>query len=137
MLAPPSIGIHPLDLLMRMSPLAFIQCVMYAQASGELDRVRQLSYLHSYGLVPPPSVSGDQNTTIPSNCTYVFSDSTMTPVSVTERSDMTGQTMALLLNGCIAFGLNVVSLTANGKIGALSMTVAGACADYQVSYDDR
>jgi len=30
----------------------------------------------------------------------------------------------LLFNGCIAFGLNIVSFTANKKAGALSMTVA-------------
>jgi len=28
------------------------------------------------------------------------------------------------MNGCIAFGLNIVSFTANKKAGALSMTVA-------------
>ena len=32
----------------------------------------------------------------------------------------------LLLNGALAFGLNVVSFTANKKAGALSMTVAGS-----------
>jgi len=32
--------------------------------------------------------------------------------------------IGLLINGCIAFGLNVVSFTANKKAGALSMTVA-------------
>ena len=31
----------------------------------------------------------------------------------------------LIMNGCIAFGLNIVSFTANKKAGALSMTVAG------------
>lgn len=35
------------------------------------------------------------------------------------------QVLILLFNGCIAFGLNVVSFSANGKVGALSMTVAG------------
>jgi hypothetical protein len=33
--------------------------------------------------------------------------------------------MALALNGCIAFGLNVVSFSANKKVGALGITVAG------------
>lgn len=33
---------------------------------------------------------------------------------------------ALLLNGCLAFGLNVVSFSANRRVGALGMTVAGA-----------
>lgn len=33
--------------------------------------------------------------------------------------------MALAINGAIAFGLNVVSFTANKKTSALTMTVAG------------
>ncbi|KAI8073121.1 triose-phosphate transporter family-domain-containing protein [Gongronella butleri] len=32
--------LHPLDLLLRMSPLAFIQCVFYSYTTGELQRVR-------------------------------------------------------------------------------------------------
>lgn len=32
--------LHPLDLLLRMSPLAFIQCVVWSYTSGELSRVR-------------------------------------------------------------------------------------------------
>jgi len=76
--------LHPLDLLLRMSPLAFIQCVLYAQASGELDRVR------------------------------AFSATNMTRANL----------LALIVNGMIAFGLNVVSFTANKKTGALTMTVA-------------
>jgi len=68
-----------------MSPLAFIQCVVFAHLSGELDRVRQYS--------------------------------------VHEMSKV--RAFALFVNGCIAFGLNVVSFTANKKVGALSMTVAG------------
>ncbi|KAJ7337385.1 triose-phosphate transporter family-domain-containing protein [Mycena albidolilacea] len=35
-----------------------------------------------------------------------------------------GTVGALLLNGCIAFGLNVVSFSANRRVGALGMTVA-------------
>jgi hypothetical protein len=77
--------LHPLDLLLRMSPLAFIQCVAYAWWSGELDCVRE------YGATE------------------------MTP----------GRGTALLVNGLIAFGLNVVSFTANKKTSALTMTVAG------------
>lgn len=34
--------------------------------------------------------------------------------------------LVLLGNGVIAFGLNVVSLSANKRVGALNMTVAGA-----------
>jgi hypothetical protein len=32
--------------------------------------------------------------------------------------------VALIMNGVIAFGLNIVSFTANKKAGALTMTVA-------------
>ena len=77
--------LHPLDLLMRMSPLAFIQCVLYGWASGELDRVRKFG--------------------------------------ATEMDRE--KAVALAINGCIAFGLNYVSFTANKKAGPLTMTVAG------------
>ncbi|KAL4072210.1 triose-phosphate transporter family-domain-containing protein [Scleroderma citrinum] len=81
---PPRLQLHPLDLLTRMAPLAFVQCVILAHVSGELDRVRMWS-VHE-----------------------------MTPWSLT----------VLSLNGAIAFGLNIVSFTANKKAGPLSMTVA-------------
>ncbi|CAG8458615.1 118_t:CDS:10 [Ambispora gerdemannii] len=35
--------LHPLDLLLRMSPLAFVQTVIYAYVTGELNRVRSFS----------------------------------------------------------------------------------------------
>ncbi|GAA5878972.1 hypothetical protein JCM16303_007249 [Sporobolomyces ruberrimus] len=76
--------LHPLDLLVRMSPLAFMQCVFFGWWSGELDRVR------IYG--------------------------------ATEMSQR--KATALAINGAIAFGLNVVSFTANKKTSALTMTVA-------------
>ncbi|KAF4603188.1 UAA transporter [Pleurotus pulmonarius] len=74
----------PLDLLLLTSPLAFIQCVLIAHFSGELDRVRHYS----------------------------------------QHEMSNTKLMALLVNGLIAFGLNVVSFTANKKIGALGMSVA-------------
>jgi hypothetical protein len=77
--------LHPLDLLTRMSPLAFVHCMIYAQLSGELGRVWK----------------------------YCAHEATWDGVA------------SLLVNGSIAFGLNVVSFTANKKAGALSMTVAG------------
>lgn len=84
-LVPPRLQLHPLDLLTRMAPLAFIQCVMLSYMSGELDQIRRWS-----------------------------------------AQDLTPWTaVALGLNGAIAFGLNIVSFTANKKAGPLSMTVAG------------
>ncbi|KAF9224762.1 TPT-domain-containing protein [Gyrodon lividus] len=81
---PPRLHLHPLDLLTRMAPLAFIQCVTLAHMSGELERVQH------------------------------WSAHEMTP----------WKAVALGLNGAIAFGLNIVSFTANKKAGPLSMTVA-------------
>jgi drug/metabolite transporter (DMT)-like permease len=63
--------LHPLDLLLRMSPLAFAQCVVASAWTGELSRVRD------YGAT---------------------------------QMD-TKQLVGLLLNGAIAFFLNVVSFT--------------------------
>lgn len=76
--------LDPLDLLIRMSPLAFVQCVFCAWYSGELERVR------------------------------IYGATEMTP----------HKAAALFINGCIAFGLNVVSFTANKKTSPLTMTVA-------------
>lgn len=77
--------LNPLDLLFRMSPLAFVQCIIYAHVTGELERVREFSQ---------------------ENMTYNLAST-------------------LLFNGLIAFGLNIVSFTANKKTSALTMTVAG------------
>ncbi|KAF8576778.1 TPT-domain-containing protein, partial [Ramaria rubella] len=79
-----ALKLHPLDLLLRMSPLAFIQCVLYAHLSGELDGVR------------------------------AFGAREMDP----------HRAITLAINGAMAFGLNVVSFTANSKVGPLSITVA-------------
>ncbi|RCH84403.1 UAA transporter [Rhizopus stolonifer] len=77
--------LHPLDLLLRMSPLAFIQTMLYSYATGEFELVQE----------------------------YYQTKMTWNVFS------------ALLLNGIIAFFLNVVSFTANKKTSALTMTVAG------------
>ncbi|KAG8951053.1 UAA transporter [Tulasnella sp. 424] len=82
-----SIKLHPSDLLMRMSPLAFVQCIGYAWASGELER----AMVHK-----GPGLEG-------------WSQKSAT---------------VLLLNGIIAFLLNIVSLTASQKNGPSTMTVA-------------
>lgn len=123
-LIPPTLGLHPLDLLMRMSPLAFIQCVIYAQVTGELDRLRHFG--RPYGFDGLASVSHES-----------YMNSTQTSSNyLAQALDYPGpligglswsHILVLLVNGGVAFGLNVVSFTANGKVGALSMTVAGPC----------
>eukprot|EP00842_Homolaphlyctis_polyrhiza_P001477 jgi/Hompol1/232/HPOL_001866-RA len=77
--------LHPLDLLLRMSPLALIQTLFYSFLTGELREVAIF-------------VNEDLSTVI---------------------------LFVLLINGAIAFGLNVSSFTANKMTSALTMGVAG------------
>jgi hypothetical protein len=76
--------LSPLELLYRMSPLAFVQTIMYAYLTGEISAAQQYA------------------------------------------SEKMGRREVIILlgNGVLAFGLNVISFTANKKTGALTMTVA-------------
>ncbi|KAF3938405.1 hypothetical protein ABW19_dt0200554 [Dactylella cylindrospora] len=76
--------LSPLELLARMSPLAFLQTLLYSYYTGEMAKAR-VWFVTSYD---------------------------------------NQKAMILLLNGAIAFALNVISFTANKKTGALTMTVA-------------
>ncbi|CAL1709667.1 unnamed protein product [Somion occarium] len=119
-LIPPTLGLHPLDLLMRMSPLAFIQCVIYAQVTGELDRLRHFG--RPYGFDGLASVSHES-----------YMNSTQTSSNyLAQALDYPGpligglswsHILVLLVNGGVAFGLNVVSFTANGKNKGLMLCV--------------
>lgn len=94
------LNLLPLELLYRMSPLAFIQTLSYAYITGELKSLKFGS---------PEADIGDLTTRAPIYpTTYI------------------NKTLAyhLVLNGVIAFGLNIVSFTANKKTNALTMTVA-------------
>lgn len=97
--APSRFKLHPLDLLLRMSPLALVQCVVYAYWSGEMERVASGAHLHVNARLggAGAGVYGSRRT----------------------------MCLALLGNGWIAFGLNVVSFEANKRTGPLTMTVAG------------
>lgn len=77
--------LHPLDLLSRLSPLAFILCVFFAYWVGELQQVRLYS----------------------------------------AREMSFRQCLVLSMNGFLAFALNVISFSANRRVGPLNMTVAG------------
>ncbi|RPA86722.1 TPT-domain-containing protein [Ascobolus immersus RN42] len=76
--------LSPLEILHRMSPLAFVQTLIYAYFTGEISRLK------------------------------IYAAETMTGRDV----------LFLMMNGVIAFALNVISFTANKKTGALTMTVA-------------
>lgn len=95
----------PLELLFRMLPLAFIQTLVYGYLSGEITTIYRASpWFNDDSIVMNSS----------GNLTYLPGISIDKPL-----------VFKLALNGVIAFGLNVVSFTANKNTSALTMTVAG------------
>ena len=84
------------EILLRMSPLAFVQSIFYAYFTGELGRF--IIFLHDDLF----------NNTIPST------RATATPL---------GFALVMLGNGFLAFALNVSSFSTNKVAGALTMTV--------------
>ncbi|KAG5645152.1 hypothetical protein DXG03_006775 [Asterophora parasitica] len=94
----------PLHLLHLLSPLAFIQTTLIAHFSGELDRV------HAFATA---------------GMRHVNSHLGISRGQAPAAHGLSNAQLALLfINGVMAFALNVVSFSANRKVGALSMTVA-------------
>lgn len=118
--------LHPLDLLLHMSPLSMLQTLICATAVGEVSSFWAL--LNGVG-------DGNAVETV-----AVIGDKIATPsTSVVSDTFTTGCLIALLGNGIIAFLLNYVSFTANGKTSPLMMCVAGklgvdVCADVVCSH---
>lgn len=95
--------LSPLELLYRMSPLAFAQTMVYAYLTGELSVIyKGVQALLHPELVETLTNNGNEKV-------FIFTKDLV---------------IKLALNGLIAFGLNVVSFTANKNTGALTMTVA-------------
>lgn len=92
-----SLKLHPLDLLLRMSPLAFIQCCFYSYMTGEMDDV--VLFVND---------KWDMNI-----ASALFLNGNIQIIII-----------FMFYVGFIAFFLNVVSFTANKKTSALTMTVA-------------
>ncbi|GJE86315.1 TPT-domain-containing protein [Phanerochaete sordida] len=120
-LVPPRLDMHPLDLLTRMSPLAFVQCVIYAQLSGELDRLARLGALPA---APPTPLPGAALHAAAPHALANTTAALLGCLPARAHGLPLAQAAVLLANGAVAFGLNVVSFSANGRVGALSMTVA-------------
>lgn len=99
------LALSPLEILFRMSPLAFIQGLIYSLLSGEL------SALHFSPTSLFPS-------TIPS-------PSSFSRTSIIQILPSQNQALALAGNGILAFVLNVASFETNKNTGALTMTVCG------------
>jgi hypothetical protein len=100
-------SLSPLEFLFRMSPLAFLQSVLYAYLSGELS---------SFSLSPPASMTF-----------YYSPDFSLptyhTPLPITHSKYCCIAIFAI--NGIIAFALNISSFSTNKNAGALTMTVCG------------
>lgn len=96
--------LSPLELLYRMSPLAFAQTLVYAYLTGELSTIYKCVQAARFPELAAEAVGG--------------------VVSEPEFELTRDLLFKLALNGLIAFGLNVVSFTANKNTGALTMTVA-------------
>jgi len=142
----PKLKLSPLHLLYLLSPLAFIQTTLLAHSTGELERVAV--YLAT--LSSPSSLLGggaaDAAIAISGAGGYLtrigewvhlsglggfqlsFSDPDTTNHHIHIRIQQPWLSLdpriLLLLNGLMAFFLNVVSFQANRRVGALGMTVA-------------
>jgi drug/metabolite transporter (DMT)-like permease len=88
------------EILLRMSPLAFVQSLIYAYFTGELARFTL--FLQNDLFAPHPAVSA---------------------TSAAARTTPLGFVFILLGNGFLAFALNVSSFSTNKVAGALTMTV--------------
>ncbi|TPX73793.1 hypothetical protein CcCBS67573_g04939 [Chytriomyces confervae] len=95
LLAGNGLKFHPIELLWRMSGLSCIQCLFISISTGEVAAFR--------------AFLGNRNatggSTVYSNLHWLY--------------------LALAMNGAMAFFLNYVSFSANKKVGALSIAVAG------------
>lgn len=100
--------LSPLELLYRMSPLAFAQTLIYAFLTGELSSIYK-------------GVQAAWNPELASIVGEAVAEGTSASPEFVFSRDLI---IKLILNGMIAFGLNVVSFTANKNTGALTMTVA-------------
>lgn len=96
---------HPLDLLLRMSRMSLIRCLYLSTCTNA--RFAALAFAQCLAF---SFVSGEMS-------------------EIYDRTFVTGALtkshwFSLAVNGALAFGLNLVSFTANKKTGALTMSVA-------------
>ncbi|KAJ3029502.1 UNVERIFIED_CONTAM: UAA transporter [Siphonaria sp. JEL0065] len=98
LLAGNGLKFHPIELLWRMSGLSFLQCFYISWVTGELDKCLVLISKLVVGW-------RTEQASFWLNPTWLVG--------------------AVLVNGAMAFFLNYVSFSANKKVGALSIAVAG------------
>ncbi|KAJ2915736.1 hypothetical protein MD484_g4696, partial [Candolleomyces efflorescens] len=148
----PQLALTPLHLLSLLSPLAFIQTTALAYFTGELERVSW--HLHDVALAAASGTSGTSSgsatgvsgSTLSGGGHAAWWGATLLPqfalgggFGYTQRGlteslaglagglgggMVSAPRFFLLLNGVLAFGLNVVSFEANRRVGAVGMSVA-------------
>ena len=89
------LALSPLEILFRMSPLAFLQAFLYSYLSGELSAF-----------------------------TASLKTQELTPTIILPLPTL-NLALALAGNGLLAFVLNISSFSTNKNAGALTMTVCG------------
>jgi hypothetical protein len=114
----PKLSLTPLQLLYLMSPLAFIQTTLLAHYTGELAAVNR--HLHSAGYIASASTSSHS---------FLGWGFGLGAFGGLGRIGLGGLGIGmpsgwLIMNGIMAFALNVVSFNANKRIGAVGMSVA-------------
>lgn len=115
------LALSPLEVLFRMSPLAFIQSLIYAYITGELHSC--LSFPET-----PDSAAVPVALTIPSSTTTpgsIWTTTSFLPSALLFQLPSQKMLWALAGNGLIAFLLNISSFSTNKNAGALTMTVCG------------
>ncbi|KAJ3173434.1 UAA transporter [Geranomyces variabilis] len=114
--------LHPLDLLLRMSPLACVQTVLWAVATGEAREV--VAWLMMATMSGHNDNAGNaMAAAAPNGGGGMASSGRHHPAGGNHAGWVTA--LALLVNGALAFGLNVASFVANRRTSALTMCVAG------------
>lgn len=96
------LALSPLETLYRMSPLAFLQALLYSAITGEISSFKQHLTIPLVDIIPLRALE------------YL-------PIYLPAHS----LAFALLGNGLIAFLLNISSFSTNKTTSALTMTVCG------------
>ena len=122
--------LHPLDLLLRMSPLAFIQCIAASWYTGELARVRE------YGST---SMTSSKLAGLAINGALAFF---LNVVSFTANKKTSALSMTVAANvkqvltivlAVIIFNLHITPMNLFG----ITLTLSGGAAYAKVEYDAK
>lgn len=131
----PTLTLSPLHLLYLMSPLALVQTLLLAYFTGELARVHaHLTSLTPLASVGAHVVTGAAGLASPGAAIGIGARAAVAGRAAMAIGMRAGHKVGamgangrlwLLLNGILAFFLNVVSFNANRRVGPLGMSVAG------------